>query len=128
MLSPSTAPRWNKHTSTRRSVPGVGPRANAARARNSGSRPKLTSASAPDRRNAGPETAANESRSIERLLLELEVRAAETEPHGQGAGLRRRQPGHLPPDDFFAVRRHHAREQRAIDAVEQLIRIVRDRH
>src|SRR5260370_39112368 len=50
MLSPSTAPRWNRQTSTGRSeAPAAGRvEANAARARNRGSRPRLNKASPPD--------------------------------------------------------------------------------
>src|SRR5881394_503902 len=46
MLSPSTAPRWKRHTKTGRSDgPTAGrPEANAARVRNNGSSPRLTSA------------------------------------------------------------------------------------
>src|SRR6266849_9177007 len=49
MLRPSTAPRWKRHTKMRRSDGRAdGRTANAARARNSGSRPKLKSARPPD--------------------------------------------------------------------------------
>src|SRR5256885_5920042 len=52
MLSPSTAPRWKRHTRIGRERAGEDGRgreeAKAARARNSGSRPKLNRANPPD--------------------------------------------------------------------------------
>src|SRR3989454_4916776 len=50
MFSPSTAPRWKRQTRTGRSdgLTAGRPDANAARARKSGSRPRLTSARPPD--------------------------------------------------------------------------------
>src|ERR1051325_4373060 len=52
MFSPSTAPRWKRQTRMGRSEAVWGGKgrydANAARARNSGSRPRLKSASPPD--------------------------------------------------------------------------------
>src|SRR5882762_636697 len=52
MLSPSTAPRWKRHTKTGRLRAAWGGKGSyelkAARARNSGSRPKLNKARPPD--------------------------------------------------------------------------------
>ena len=52
MLSPSTAPRWKRHTKTGRQQAAWGGKGSyelkAARATKSGSRPKLTKAKPPD--------------------------------------------------------------------------------
>src|SRR5262247_3178476 len=107
MLSPSTAPRWNRHTSTLpRRCAAAASRANAARATNSGSRPKLMSASAPERRNARRVIPAYESVSMVCLLLLLELRAAETQAHRQRPRLARRQVGDLPLDDGLRALGH----------------------
>src|SRR3989442_1946956 len=98
MLRPSTAPRWNRQTRIGRSEAGGGGRgreeANAARARNSGSRPKLTKARPPDFTNTRLETDISDSSQATACyrplppvpaLLPLKLRPAERQPHRQRA-------------------------------------------
>src|SRR5437016_3648199 len=100
MLSPSTAPRWKRQTKTGRGRTGKDGEgalvvAYAARARNSGSSPKLTSAKPPDFTNTRREIVMRASRPcpsfpvLPRLppSLSLKLRSADRQPDRQRAGL-----------------------------------------
>src|ERR1043166_4172011 len=142
MLSPSTAPRWNRHTSTRRERAGRGSDrpAYTARARNSGSSPKLTIASPPALRNArrescmlpprGPVAATGAARpNGRRGLLSLELRAPEREPDRERA----RPPRvgdicDLREDHVSRARAHRAAQDALVDRVDEFLAVAVRRH
>src|SRR5207245_2240276 len=121
MLSPSTAPRWKRQTKTGRQQAAWGGKGSyevkAARARKSGSRPKLTKAKPPDftktlreidmfpsscRCRPLPPSAAL-CRPC-RPLLPLKLRSAYCEAHGQGTRLRGiADPGQLTSEHLLRV-------------------------
>src|SRR5512135_180187 len=84
MLRPSTAPRMNRHTSTGWAEPGAGGNGRAstyaARSRNRGSSPRLTSASPPDFTNTLLDTVIVPPLS---MLLSLELGPAESQAYDQ---------------------------------------------
>src|SRR5437773_1602401 len=97
MLSPSTAPRWKRHTKMRRSGGRAdGRTAKAARARNNGSRPKLKSARPPDFTNTRLEIVIFVAPSVQSARppdrpsaasLSLELRSTNREADGEGTRL-----------------------------------------
>src|SRR6266550_4095786 len=99
MLSPSTAPRWKRHTKMRRSARRAdGRTAKAARARNNGSRPKLKSARPPDLTNTRLEIVIFEAPSVQSTRppdrpsaasLPLKLRPSDRQADGEGTRLKR---------------------------------------
>src|SRR2546425_1968784 len=137
MLSPSTAPRWKRQTRIRRErAVEVGRgryEANAARARNNGSRPRLNSASPPDFTNTRLEIDIIPSSNLYRLLppstalyrplpsLPLKLRSANREADCEGTRLGRigdvRQ---LTSEDLLGVFGHHSTENLLVDHADHL--------
>src|ERR1700747_1263882 len=115
MLRPSTAPRWKRQTRIGRSDGLAAGRAAAyaARARNSGSSPRLTNANPPAFTNTRllMDTSSlsfrPSGRQAVRPSLLLKVRTPERQPHSHGAGLHGITDVHdLLQDDVACVRRH----------------------
>src|SRR5690348_12173387 len=117
----------------RSSGPADGRAAKAARARNSGSSPRLNSARPPDFTNMRLEMVTLSSFSVpcppDRPTARppspsLKLRPPDREPGGQGPRLKGvLDVGQLRADDPFRVLRHRPPQNRAIDVRDELLRI-----
>src|SRR6185437_2317500 len=132
MLSPSTAPRWKRHTKTGRQQAAWGGKGSyelkAARARNSGSRPKLNRARPPDFTNTLLEIdiclssdRCRPSAALAALLL-LKLWSAYREADGEGTRLHGiADAGHLTPEHLLRVLGHRPTQDLLVDHADQLV-------
>src|SRR6266567_6171063 len=126
MLSPSTAPRWKRHTKTGRQQAAWGGKGSygvkAARARKSGSRPKLTKAKPPDFTKTLREIDMFPSSAAVAALLSLELRSAYCEADGQGARLRGIADAcQLTSEHLLRVLGHRPTQDLLVDHADQLV-------
>src|SRR5437588_11652519 len=137
MLSPSTAPRWKRHTKTGRQQAAWGGKGSyelkAARATKSGSRPKLTKAKPPDFTKTLREIDMFPSAALCRplppsaalaALLSLKLRSAYCEADGQGTRLRGIADAcQLTSEHLLRVLGHRPTQDLLVDRADQLVAV-----
>src|SRR6266571_3037303 len=135
MLSPSTAPRWKRHTKTGRQQAAWGGNGlyevKATRARKSGSRPRLTKAKPPDFTKTLREIDMCPSSCRCRplppcaaltVLLSLKLRSAYCEADGQGTRLRGIADScQLTSQHLLRVLGHRPTQDLLVDHADQLV-------